>query len=97
MLELLSKSYSWCTTLQNLGHEYKGFNGRPNDYLLLDTPNFKTGYGKRIFAYNGSRLWNSLPVHVRVEEDIEKFKKMIKTILFDGHDELKKNAYKYKQ
>ena len=82
---------------QNFGLTYKSFNGRPNDYLLLDTPNFKTAYGKRIFAYNGSRLWNALSVTVRVEEDVEKYKKMIKTTLFEGHDELKKIAYRYKQ
>ena len=74
---------------------YKSFNGRPNDYLMLETPNFNTVYGKRLFVYNGSRLWNALPVHVRTEEDIEKYKKMVKTILFDGHEELKKKAFKY--
>ena len=81
----------------DLGLQYKSFNGRPNDYLLLETPNFKTAYGKRIFAYNGSRLWNTLPVHVRAEEDIERFKKSIKTILFEGNTDFKKKAYKYNQ
>ena len=82
---------------KNLELRYKGFNGRPNDYLLLETPVFKTVYGKRIFAYNGSRLWNALPVYIRMEEDIEKFKTLIKTILFEGNEDLKKNAHKYKQ
>ena len=80
----------------DLGLKYKSFNGRENDYLLLETPNFKTAYGKRIFAYNGSRLWNTLPVNVRAEEDIDTFKKSIKTILFDGNTEFKMKAYKYK-
>ena len=74
---------------------YKRFNRRAEDYLLLETPTFRTVYGKRLFVYNGSRLWNALPVHVRAEEDIVKYKTMIKTILFDGHLELKKKAYKY--
>ena len=82
---------------KNFDLQYKGFNGRPNDYLLLHTPTFKTVYGKRIFAYNGSRLWNALPVDVRAEESIEKFKRSIKTILFEGNDELKRKAFKYKQ
>ena len=82
---------------ENLSLTYKGFNGRPEDYLLLETPTFKTQYGKRIFAYNGSRLWNALPVSIRAEEDVEKFKKQIKTVLFDGSEELKKKAYRYKQ
>ena len=74
---------------------YKSFNGRESDFLMLETPNFKTKYGKRIFAFNASRLWNVLPIHMRREEDIEKFKKMLKTLLFDGHDELKRRAFKY--
>ena len=82
---------------KNFELRYKGFNGRPSDYLLLETPTFKTMYGKRIFAYNGSSLWNALPVDVRAEESIEKFKKSIKTILFDGNAELKRKAFKYKQ
>ena len=81
---------------KNLELKYKSFNGRPEDYLLLETPNFKTCYGKRIFAYNGSRLWNALPVEVRAVDDVEKFKKLVKTILFDGNDGLMKRAFKYK-
>ena len=80
---------------ENLQLQYKQFNGRPDDYLLLDTPNFKTAYGKRVFAYNASRLWNALPVYVRAEEDTEKFKKNLKTILFERHDELWWKAFKY--
>ena len=79
----------------NMSLRYKNFNGRPNDYLMLDTPNFKTKYGKRIFEYNGSRLWNALPVSMRSEDDIEKFKRLLKTLLFDGNDELKRKAFKY--
>ena len=42
----------------NLTLKFKSFNGRPDDFLLLDTPNFQTKYGKRLFAYNGTRLWS---------------------------------------
>ena len=79
----------------NLTLKFKSFNGRPDDFLLLDTPNFDTKYGKRLFAYNGTRLWNALPLTVRNEEDIVTFKKKIKTMLFDGCDEFKKSAFKY--
>ena len=81
----------------NLSLKYKAFSGRESDYLKLETPNFKTKYGKRLFEFNGSRLWNALPVELRREEDIEKFKKGIKTLLFDGVSELKKRAFKYVQ
>ena len=79
----------------NLKLQYKTFNGRPDDFLLLETPTFKSQYGKRIFAYNGSRLWNALPLRVRSEEDIVKFKKVIKTMVFDEYSELMQKAYKY--
>ena len=80
----------------NLSLRYKSFNGRPEDYLKLHTPNFKTAYGTRIFEYNGSRLWNALPSNIRAEEDMKKFKTMVKTLLYDGHEELKRNAFKYR-
>ena len=80
---------------QDFGLQYKGFNGRPDDYLILQTPIFKTVYGKRVFAYHGSRLWNALPMNVRAEDDVEKFKTSIKTLLFEGNSDLKKKAYKY--
>ena len=79
----------------NVKISYKQFNGRPDDWLLLETPTFKTKYGKRLFAYNGPRLWNALPVALRSEKDTEKFKKSLKTLLFDGHEELKRRAFKY--
>ena len=63
--------------------------------LKLEEPVFKTKYGKRLFAYNGPRLWNVLPIGLRMEEDTKKYKKGLKTLLFDGHDELKRNAFKY--
>ena len=80
----------------NLNLVYKSFNGRRSDFLTLETPNFNTKYGKRLFEYNGSRLWNALTVELRMEEDIEKFKKQLKTVLFSGHDELKKKAFRYR-
>ena len=74
---------------------YKGFNGRPDDYLRLDTPNFKTKYGRRIFEYNGSRLWNALPLDIRTNENIDDYKKKVKTLLFEGNEEFKRTAFKY--
>ena len=79
----------------NLTFQFKAFNGRPNDFLLLKTPNFNTKYGKRIFEYNGSRLWNALPVDIRMVEDVGTFKTKIKTLLFDGCEDLKNRAFKY--
>ena len=74
---------------------YKGFNGRSDDFLKLETPNFKAKYGQRLFEYNGSRLWNALPLSIRTEENIEVYKKKIKTMLFEGLVQLKQTAFRY--
>ena len=65
------------------------------DILLLEIPNFNTKYGRRLFEYNGSRLWNALPGDMRMDEDITSFKKKVKTLLFDGCEDLKRRAFKY--
>ena len=83
------------TCSDNLSLKYKQFNGRSNDFLMLETPNFVTKYGKRLFEYNGSRFWNALPLELRMEEEVEVYKKKIKTMLFDGCDDFKKRAFKY--
>ena len=74
---------------------HKQFNCRPNDFLLLETPHAKTKYGRKTFAYNGPRYWNALPLNMRVEDDVEKFKCQLKTMLFTGFHELKRRAFKY--
>ena len=79
----------------NLTIKYKGFNGRPEDSLMLEAPSANTKHGRRMFSYNGPRLWNALPVDIREEEDTERFKKSVKTLLYDGHEALKRKAYKY--
>ena len=79
----------------NLKLTFKPFNGRHQDFLKLETPTFKTKYGERTFEYNGTRLWNALPCELRMVEDVEMYKNNLKTILFDGADELRKSAYKY--
>ena len=50
--------------------------------MMLETPNFKTKYyGQRLFEYNGSRLW-ALPMNIKVEEEMEQYRKKVKTLLF---------------
>ena len=74
---------------------FKSHNCRPNDFLLLETVRVKTKHGKRTFKYAGPRLWNALPLHVRTEEKIEEFKKLVKTILFSDTEGFIKQAFKY--
>ena len=52
--------------------------GRAGDDILLEIPHYKTKFGRRIFDFNGSRLWNSLPNYLQAEKDIDKFKKCLR-------------------
>ena len=74
---------------------YKGYNCRPNDYLQLETKKAVTNYGKRMFEYVGPRLWNALPLEVRMEEEIDSFKKKVKTMLFRDSEGFKRQAFLY--
>ena len=69
--------------------------GRSGELLLLETPTFKTKYGKRLFAYNGPRLWNAIPLGIKISDNAEVFKKQLKTFLFSDYDNFIKNAYVY--
>ena len=62
----------------NLNINYKKYNCRANEYLLLKPNNITNKHGKINFDYAGPRLWNSLPLYVGTEESIEKFKQMSK-------------------
>ena len=43
---------------------------------------FKSSYGERAFTVCGPTLWNSLPTHLRELDNIDIFKKGLKTYLF---------------
>lgn len=44
--------------------------------------------GDHAFSVAGPRLWNALPLELRVKEDLDEFKKTLKTYLF-------KNSYAF--
>ena len=74
---------------------YKETSERSSDLLLLETKMFHSKYGKRLFQYNGPRLWNALPVEIRMTTNIETFKSSLKTYLFSNYDLLMRNVNKY--
>lgn len=80
---------------ENLTITYKQFNCRPQDFLLLETKMVKTRYGQRTFEYAGPRLWNALPLQVRTIDNIESFKRQLKTLLFRDTEGLKRRAFRY--
>ena len=79
----------------NLLLTYKRYNCRPDDYLQLEMKVVKTKYGKRTFSYAGPRLWNALPLQIRTVENIDVFKRQLKTILFKDTQGLKQRAFRY--
>ena len=56
---------------------------RSNTHLALQMPKSRTKmYGDRAFSVAAPRLWNSLPVPLRLEKNYDAFKKKLKTYLF---------------
>ena len=51
--------------------------------LLLTQYSYKSMFGDRSFSRIGPKIWNLLPMQLRIEKDTQKFKKMLKTFLFD--------------
>ena len=57
---------------------------RSNNKMLLSTLNFRTlpTLGDRAFAAAAPKLWNAIPLSIRQEQNLEHFKKKLKTYLF---------------
>ena len=61
--------------------------------MKLVQPTFKGSYGARSFGRVGPKLWNLLPLRIRMEEDVVQFKKQLKTFLFDGFPDFEQKIY----
>jgi len=60
-------------------------NLRSGNQNQLDQPNTRLkGFGDRAFAKCAPVLWNKLPVHLRKKENLDDFKKCLKTHLFSA-------------
>ena len=51
--------------------------------LKLIVPTFNTSYGNNSFSVIGPKLWNRLPNNIKSATDINLFKKLLKTFLFN--------------
>ena len=59
---------------------------RSSNKNLLCVPNMKTKkFGHRTFSFNAATIWNSIPTNIRNIINEEKFKKKLKTHLFNVH------------
>ena len=53
---------------------------RSNYKLNLDVPTINQfSFGDNSFRYYGPKIWNSLPFHIKSSDNLEAFKKIIKT------------------
>ena len=80
---------------ESLSLSIKDSDKRGNENIKLEKQSYQSAHGRRMFAYNGPRLWNVLPDDIRMEKNTDNFKAKLKTLLFDGHKELQRNAFKY--
>ena len=60
--------------------------GQSSRTLHLRSSSYKSKYGKRAFSHSGPRLWNLLPMNLRVEVNTDKFKKSLKSFLMLNGD-----------
>ena len=61
--------------------------GNPRTFKLVEVKN-NGQFGERAFSRAGPKIWNCLPLHVRIVGDIEKFKKLLKSYLMIQSNEL---------
>ena len=80
---------------KNLQLPYKLFNCRPDDFLKLETIRCNTKYGQRTYRWAAPRLWNALPLKIRMEEKTDTFKRLVKTLLFHDTGGYRKKAFCY--
>ena len=64
--------------------------------LTLNIPRTLTGYGDRAFSCVGPRLWNSLPVNIRLVNSLDSFKAKVKHYFFNSLTEYKAKLNKYR-
>ena len=58
---------------------------------------FDSKFGRQSFSYAAPRYWNALPVELRFLNNLDTFKKNIKTYLFNNFSVLKSKAFVYQQ
>jgi hypothetical protein len=89
------------TYFKILCYVYKSIHGMAPEYLSelivitrdynlsLYVPRCKTMIGDRAFSVSGPRLWNALPVELRMMDTLERFKSHLKHLLFSSFREFK--------
>ena len=55
-----------------------------NKHLLVVPPKVKPSFGERAFSFAAPRLWNPLPLDIKMAPSLDTFKSRLKTFLFDN-------------
>ena len=63
--------------------------------MKLAQYSYKGQFGNRAFARIGPKVWNILPLPIRVEGDEKMFKSILKTYLFDGFNGFSQKLNEY--
>ena len=64
--------------------------------LTLTVPRSNSQYGDRAFSRAGPRLWNALPLELRLVDSLESFKSQLKHILFSSFTQFKNKVNIYR-
>ena len=59
----------------------------PRTFNLIEK-RFSSVYGQRAFSRAGPKLWNNLPLEMWLENDTERFKKLLKSFLMTNANNL---------
>ena len=70
---------------------------RCQNTLTFNLSYFHSNFGRQIFIYAAPRYWNALPVDLRFLDNLDTFKRNIKTYLFNNFSVLKSKAFVYHQ
>ena len=84
---LTYKSYNGLspTYLSDLLHRYVPARTlRSSNQSLLQLPHTSKTFGQRSFSYAAPSLWNNLPLPIRNADNVNIFKNMLKTHLFNS-------------
>ena len=83
-MTLNSHSFDAKSLYFNIHKEQPRYNLRSANCLVLKYPSLKLKktLGDRAFSSAAPNLWNNLPLHIRLEDNFERFKSLLKTHLF---------------
>ena len=72
-------------------------NVRDKQNMTLNYVFMKTTFGRRSFSYVAPKLWNQLPIHIRLSPTLSNFKSQLKTFIFTNFNVYINSVYRYMQ